>query len=114
MIVWRVILSLLLALTLGLGAVGEAVARAAMIGGSEVVVCGAGPVALDASGKPLPVGRPCTHCLAALALAVGPVAWQGLHPVLMVARLGPMGDYAAPVLALLRREPARGPPLRGI
>lgn len=109
-LILSLILSLMLALILGLGSVDEAMARAAMIGGSAVVICGAGPVTLDADGKPLPAGQPCTHCLAAVALVVGPAVWQGLRPALLVATQDDKGDYVAPRLDMQRCEPARGPP----
>jgi hypothetical protein len=73
----RVILALLLSLILALASQTEAVARSEMAGASDQVLCGANGVAtitLDAAGHILH-SHPCTHCLAASAVAdlSGPV-----------------------------------------
>lgn len=107
---------LLLALCLMLGAVGEAVARGEMALMSDLVLCGADgqtTVTLDANGKPTQ-RHPCTHCLAAGAMALPQPAQAAKPPALL--RAVPLVQTAAVwhLRASVLAPSARGPPVSRI
>ncbi|MEO6299420.1 MAG: DUF2946 family protein [Paracoccaceae bacterium] len=109
----RLLAALFLALSLLFGSVVEAVARNQMEGATDQVICGTGgsfTLQIDATGKPL-TQHPCTHCLAASAVALLTASATIVAPTINRAiEPAPVAIPAAPVIQI-HRPSARAPPL---
>jgi hypothetical protein len=113
MILWRSVLALALSLSLLLGSVAEVLAQAQMTAETTAILCGdvgAQTVQLDGTGTPQHPGHTCTHCLAALAIAVLPQGVTLAPPARLVATPFRLNSIASPALSEPQSRPARGPP----
>jgi hypothetical protein len=105
----RTLLALVLSVLLSLAAQAEAVARSEMAGATDQTVCGQATLILDATGKPI-AAHPCTHCLAASAMATLTEAPTLTRPLTRATQLRPEATDAPQA----RPQPtalARGPPV---
>lgn len=111
---FRLLSGLLLALVLGIGAVGMAVARVqAPMAGTIVICSGSGmmEISVDAEGQPVGTLHLCPDCT--LAMAPGVLVAQASGPLAVpqryVALILPAGVAAQPCAGLPPQ--ARGPPI---
>lgn len=109
------IISLILAIVLGLTSVTMAVARSEMLGSTETVICagyGVVSLTLDAEGNPTGPAHHCPDCLTGAATALWPTpSAQPVRPATRAAAL----RWPADVTGIAASTPAplaRGPPQR--